>query len=319
MSKIDLESFEQQGYLVVEDVIDRSAILEPIITAYTEKVNELSETWHREGRLERWDPDLSVEEQLAAVTSAGVVEVARHLDISLPDGELDENTDVFLTPAVFELLTCPALLDVVEAVVGSEILSNPVQHVRIKPPESAVRGELHQNFLLRQTGWHQDQGVIRPDADATNLLTVWVPVRDTDERNGCLQVIPGSHRQGLSPHCPGQQGLTIPESELGGAPIPLPVEAGSVILLHRLTRHASLPNVSDRARWSFDLRYQPVGQPTGRDEFPAFVVRSARDPDSVLDSFEAWRELWETARRSLLHSGERPRKHRWPDDAPICA
>ena len=49
-----------------------------------------------------------------------------------------------------------------------------------------------------------------------------------------------------------------------GAPVPVPMRPGSVLLLHRLTEHSSLSNLSDGIRWSFDLRYQPVGQPTGR-------------------------------------------------------
>ena len=41
-------------------------------------------------------------------------------------------------PAVFELLTNPKLLDTVEELVGPEIYSNPVQHVRIKPQQKNI-------------------------------------------------------------------------------------------------------------------------------------------------------------------------------------
>ena len=39
------------------------------------------------------------------------------------------------------------------------------------------------------------------------------------------------------------------------------------LFLTKKTVHSALPNISDVIRWSFDLRYQPIGQPTGRDIF----------------------------------------------------
>jgi hypothetical protein len=88
--------------------------------------------------------------------------------------------------------------------------------------------------------------------------------------------------------------------------------------MHRLTMHSSLPNVSNTIRWSFDLRYQPVGQPTGREEYPSFVVRSRNAPAQVLGDYRTWAQLWSDARKRLAHV-ERRRKHRWPEDAPVCA
>jgi ectoine hydroxylase-related dioxygenase (phytanoyl-CoA dioxygenase family) len=202
--------------------------------------------------------------------------------------------------------------------VGSEILSNPVQHVRIKPPEDSVEGKFDQNFLVRRTGWHQDQGVIRPEADDTNMLTVWVPITPATIDNGCLCVIPGSHREGLTPHCPGSDGLAIPDRLLGGQAIPIPMEVGSVLCMHRLTKHSSLSNRSNVIRWSFDLRYQPVGQPTGRAEYPAIVVRSRKSPETEVHDYREWGKRWADAQRALA-TAQREKKHRWSEDAPICA
>ena len=67
--------------------------------------------------------------------------------------------------------------------------------------------------------------------------------------------------------------------------------------MHRLTCHGSLPNRSDRIRWSLDLRYNPTGQHTGRPVFPGFVARSRRNPDSELDDPAVWAGLWRQARR----------------------
>ena len=72
------------------------------------------------------------------------------------------------------------------------------------------------------------------------------------------------------------------------------------MLFDKFTHHASLPNRSDALRWSFDLRYNPTGQPTGRPAFPGFVARSLERPDSELDSWKQWRRAWQRARKRIL-------------------
>ena len=44
-----------------------------------------------------------------------------------------------------------------------------------------------------------------PEADEATILTVWLPLTDATEQNGCMQVIPRSHREGLKDHCPVDQ------------------------------------------------------------------------------------------------------------------
>ena len=204
-------------------------------------------------------------------------EQAYHLDISLPKVAVySEETPVHTSEATFKLLTHPRLLDVVELLIGPEIYSNPIQHARIKPPESVRKSDAPGNGYLATTPWHQDQGVITADADETDILSVWIAVTDATEENGCLCMIPGSHREGLAPHC-----FEIPEKFRENFVTPVPMKAGSALFFHRLTKHSSLPNHSDDIRFSFDLRYSPVGMPSGRDEFPGFVARSRQHPESI--------------------------------------
>ena len=77
------------------------------------------------------------------------------------------------------------------------------------------------------------------------------------------------------------------------------MRAGGAVIFHPLTPHASLANRTDGFRWSFDLRYNVTGQPTGRGHFPEFIARSARDPGAVLTDWQVWRTLWEDARARL--------------------
>ena len=112
--------------------------------------------------------------------------------------------------------------------------------------------------------------------------------------------------------------MHILEERLGGDAIPVPLKPGDVLFMHKLTMHCSLPNRSNDIRWSFDLRYNPTGQATGRPWFPGFVARSKADPESVLSDPDEWATLWERAGEVLAKSPT-PAYNRWRAGDPLCA
>ena len=313
---IDLERFQEDGFLVVDDVLDPKRDLDPVVAEYSALLEELIARWQAEGKLSSPYRDVPFAQRLAYVfREVGIHEAYPYFDISLSGGTITPQTPIHLGAATFALLVSPRLLDAVEAFIGSEIYSNPIQHVRIKPPERLI-ADLpgFRGATVARTDWHQDQGVHLPEADETNLLTVWIPVMDATEENGCLCVIPRSHQQGLITHCGGQ----IPERLRPGRPLPVPIRRGGVLFMHHQTMHASLSNLSDGVRWSFDLRYNPIGQPTGRPQYPGFVARSRREPDSAVTDWREWAALWDAARRRLSETGV-GKMRRWTGEEPACA
>jgi ectoine hydroxylase-related dioxygenase (phytanoyl-CoA dioxygenase family) len=317
------QRFNEQGYLLLEDVLDPVQDLEELKQDYATLLGELAEQWCAEGKISSSYSDLPFERRFANVAreaGAAGLNWIQYFDFSLPQGNVKPDTPIHLSEQVFRLLTNPKLLDVAEAIVGPEITVNPIHHVRLKPPESEVPENLRGGLTAR-TGWHQDLGVALPEADETTMLTVWLPITEATEENGCLCVIPGSHRLGLTTHCTGaaaDKQLHIPDSLLGGTPVPQPMRPGSVLLLHRLTKHGSLSNTGKGIRWSFDLRFQPTGQPSGRPAFPSFVARSRQQPESVVTDWHAWAGMWEEARQALLED-RKPVFNRWTNSAPVCA
>ena len=218
---------------------------------------------------------------------------------------------------MFKLVTDTKLLDSVETLIGSEITSNPIQHVRIKPP-SAILDDRENRAHFTSTDWHQDRAVVLEEADRTRMVTCWLAVTDATVENGCLRVVQGSHRGEMMPHCPNPQ-LGIPNELINhSAAIPIPVKAGSGILFHPLTIHGSLPNMTSDVRWSFDLRYNVTGDPTGRPMFPNFIARSRVAPQSELSNPNEWRRLWERTRTRLSNNAP-VQIHRWSPDATPCA
>ena len=295
-------------------------------TFLTFAANEL----HALGELSSTFADLPFDKRYVAMITE-CPGVFYYLGISLP---LDYET---LDPhwirmnsglGIFGLVSNPKILDVVEALIGPEIALNPVQQTRMKPPQRLLSGALADYSNVGTTTWHQDFGAVMDEAVDTQMLTVWVAVTDASEEMGCLAVMPASHREEeLSLHCPGVLNAAenyIPKAILdrhGVPPTPLPVTAGSLVLLTRWTDHGALTNESDSLRWSFDLRYQPIGQPTGRPAFPSVALRSS---DLEVATAEFYAEAWEDTRQRLLANsfdGPLYEQARWlaNRDNPVCA
>ena len=315
-----LERFEEEGYLILRGMLDIDAVIQPIIDEYHGVLDNLARELYAAGQIESTYDELAFGQRLTRiVVDSGQIH-AQYFDFSLPQTGITPDTPFWAGPAVFKCLTHPDLLDVVESVVGPEIWSNPVQHVRLKPPERLVPRDHNGQALVSATSWHQDNGVVLSEADQSQILTVWFPLNPATIENGCLQVIPRSHRAGLHTHCPGgTSGLRIPEQFMDmNLAIPLPMAPGDVLLLTQHTIHGSLINESDDVRWSFDLRYNAIGQATGRDFFPGFVARSNTHPASVLRDPVAWEKLWRDTRDCLARE-EQAVFNRWSADAEVCA
>ena len=73
-------------------------------------------------------------------------------------------------------------------------------------------------------------------------------------------------------------------------------------------------------RSSLDLRYQPIGQPTGRDVFPGFIVRSSASKENTLRSRDEMERLWKQSQKRMSSEEymEQP-FDRWQSDHPMCA
>ena len=308
--------FDNEGYLVVEDVFDQRSVLDPVRAEYADLLDRLYAGWFAEGRVTTPPEGLNFHDKLLIAYRARC-DWFQPLDISLPGDQIRIDTPFHFGPAIFDLVTAPRLLDLVEDLIGPEITSNPIQHVRIKPPAT----DLQQDEIrahITATDWHQDRGVAHEDADETNMITVWCAVTDATIDNGCLQVVPHKDTDKLLPHCPKNQTAIADGFIDTDQAVPLPVRSGGVVIFHPMTPHASLVNKTAGFRWSFDLRFNVTGQPTGRAHFPEFIARSRKDPSSELRDWRLWKALWENARTRLADSPHVD-LHRWSSDAPACA
>ena len=200
------QRLEDDGYVVLEGILDPQEDIEPLVDEYDERLRNLSEQWFDEGKLSKNVSDLPFDQRLMEVAKETKGDYYQYLDISLPVSGITSGTPMHTGPEAFKLLRNEKLLDVVEKFIGPEIFCNPVQHTRIKPPVEALPKDKRWHPGIARTQWHQDLGVVAEEADESEILTVWLPVTEATEENGCLTVVPKSHKHGLDQHC------VIPES-----------------------------------------------------------------------------------------------------------
>src|SRR5579862_4550050 len=94
----------------------------------------------------------------------------------------------------------------------------------------------------REFPWHQDDGYTA--VTPSPYLTLWLALNDATLENGCIWVLPGSHKKGLVTHRQSPIGLVCHDSNDPDQGIPVPVSAGSMAVFQSLTMHKSGVNVS---------------------------------------------------------------------------
>ncbi len=287
-------AFDRDGFLIARGVLT-DADLQPVRDELSAFIDRRARELKAEGK------NVDLHTNAPFETRYGLLfkqcsEIGKGIDIMQMRGQ-----------AMFEFLHNKHLLNVAVSLLGPEVTCNPIQHVRAKPP--AVY-EGHENPGFHNVPWHQDAGVMMPEADGSRVITFWLPLGDATEAMGCMKVLPGVPKNyGYLKH-QKEGGTTIwPELLPKIEPVSAACRKGDVVLMDKFTPHSSTPNRSMLCRWSLDLRYQPTGEHTGRTAHPEFVVRSKCDPGSVMKDYERWCFLWDDAfknpRGVSMHRNER--------------
>jgi len=187
----------------------------------------------------------------------------------------------------WDLATHPRLLDCLEDLLGPVIL---LRHTRIfyKYAKSAA-----------WVGWHQD-GNTEHLSDA-QVPAIWLGLTNATVENGCLRVVPRSHRLGMLSHRSRQTHHDLASSSMSGpepgsvagedhdpsvepaklaegldAPFDVVMEAGEMSFHHPLALHGSNPNASAEPRIGLSATYSTPG--LHRNGTPVALVRGSVDP-----------------------------------------
>ena len=174
----------------------------------------------------------------------------------------------------WELSTHPRVLDCMEQLLGPNILLKSTR-LFYKYGESA-------SFV----GWHQDG--ITERLEGRYVPGVWIGLTDATVENGCLRVVPRSHRLGLVPHAfrPHADNLTTDgitaEAQID-SPHDVVMRPGEMSLHHPLVLHASNPNRSAEPRIGFTATYSTPALAGSRTAVAWVRGDGPRDRFEVID------------------------------------
>ncbi|MCY3773385.1 MAG: phytanoyl-CoA dioxygenase family protein [Gemmatimonadetes bacterium] len=109
--------------------------------------------------------------------------------------------------------------------------------------------------------WHQDQAYW----GGATKYSAWIALEDATPENGCLRVIPGSHRQARD-HASVRDARgfanRVSDDDLKGEPMmDVKMKCGDVLVFHDRLLHSSHPNRSGRDRWCFIPTYRNADVP----------------------------------------------------------
>jgi len=139
------------------------------------------------------------------------------------------------SPVIMKYLKCPGIANVLTNMIGPNVKC------------------MQSMFFIKSAGkpgqaWHQDEDYI-PTRDRS-LCGAWIALDDADIENGCLHIIPGSHKPGILwpqyPHNSDQFDCTFesydfPYTDADSVPVEVP--KGTVVFFNGYTLHRSLQNV----------------------------------------------------------------------------
>ena len=118
----------------------------------------------------------------------------------------------------------------------------------------------------KQFPWHQDDGYT--PVTPSPYLTLWIALNEATVENGCVWVLPGSHKKGLVEHTPTSIGLACYSLDDPNQGIPVPVPAGSIVAFWSLTMHKSGVNLSQGCRKAYIVQLSQAGLRNARTDEP---------------------------------------------------
>ncbi|NVK32474.1 MAG: phytanoyl-CoA dioxygenase family protein [Gammaproteobacteria bacterium] len=152
-----------------------------------------------------------------------------------------------VSQSILSLVSMPSVLDLVEALIGPDILLYNSTFI-IKEPNSPSH-----------VSWHQDLTYWGMDSD--KQVSMWLALSPANAQSGCMRMIPGSHRQGQIGHEVTDdqtnvllQGQTVRDVDESQAVL-CPLAPGEASFHHGFTLHASMPNQSDDRRIGLNVQY----------------------------------------------------------------
>ncbi len=215
----DVDFYNEQGYLLVRGVFTMEEV--EGMRKSVEGVIRRAAKANMDANA-AWDGDHLPKEQIKRLVLKGFHNMEYH-------------DSTFL-----KALAHPNMVSVLNQLIGPNVQLHHSKML-VKPPENGAAFPMHQDYPYFP---HQND----------TMLAASVHLDDSNEENGCLRVIPGSHKQGALPHR-GRHYLNHKEYPISEG-TPCPAKSGDVLFFNYLTVHGSDVNQSDRTRRNVLFQYR---------------------------------------------------------------
>jgi len=143
----------------------------------------------------------------------------------------------------------PALLKVVRQLLGDQEPTMFQDMALIKPPR-----------LGREKPWHQDKAYFEYPL-GTPVVGVWIALDEATVENGCMQVLPGRHKDGPIIHFQRRDWQICDNVILGTKSAAAPLAPGGLLLFDGMMPHGTPQNNSAKRRRALQFHYAPKGVP----------------------------------------------------------
>src|SRR5688572_747247 len=157
------------------------------------------------------------------------------------------------------IATHPKLLAACERLIGDKpgIFEDKAL---IKPPK-----------IGREKPWHQDHAYWNLPLDA-KVVTAWIALDHASLENGCLFVIPGSHREGPVVHFKRRDWQICDDQVQRERVVAAPLKPGGVLLFNSYLQHGTPANASPKRRRALQFVYIPstIGRITPAERLAVF-------------------------------------------------
>jgi phytanoyl-CoA hydroxylase len=202
----------------------------------------------------------------------GIQFEARAVDL-LPTLEREQKQDV-----VRKLMDFVRFDERLAAISSNPSLLGVLERIMGEPPDLFQDQALLKPPLIgREKPWHQDNAFFSLPADAM-IVGAWIALDEAVPENGCMHIIPGTHRAGPVPHFQRRDWQLCDTDVAVSEVVAVPLKPGSCLLFHGLIHHGTPPSRSPNRRRALQLHYKPasVGR-TSEDERLAVFGADGKD------------------------------------------
>jgi phytanoyl-CoA hydroxylase len=148
-------------------------------------------------------------------------------------------------PRLHAISHLQGLLDAVTQLLGGRAPQMFQDMALIKPPR-----------LGREKPWHQDHAYFNYPV-GTPIVGVWIALDEATLDNGCMQLLPGRHREGPRIHFARRDWQICDTEVLGQESVAVPLPPGGLLFFDGLLPHGTPHNDSGSRRRALQFHYAP--------------------------------------------------------------